>query len=93
MKLNVDNKEFMVDFEYDGNVTKCYVIFSIRPEMPAIGYAYRNPKDRFEKEKARKLALKRALGGLPKEMRTKFWTEFHRLRGKTHYLKHAGVAV
>lgn len=90
MKLNIYDQTYTVDFEYDGAVTLCYVN-TLDGKRISTSAAMRAEGDRHVKETARKISLKRALARFPREFRKKFWTEFHRVRGKTHYLKHAGV--
>jgi len=94
MKLNVDNTTYLVDFEYSGPVTICY-LNTLDGKRVAAARTQRAIGDKHVKETARKISLRRALAktDFTRNERRKFWTEFHRLRGKTHYLKHAGVAV
>ena len=72
MKLNIDNKDYLITFEYrvnhielGGKDVPCYTtvcqIESKEFVIESLGYAHCNVNDRFIKEIGRKISLKKAL--------------------------------
>lgn len=68
MLLNTSRGKFIVKFKYDESCTECILFFipivtSIEKQVHprAFGYAHCSPKDVFNKQIGRKLALKRAI--------------------------------
>lgn len=107
MKITVDDRVYYVDFEYTPAGTTICQIKDQPKDLGYLGYgiAWKHPLDRFDKEKGRKISLRRALIGFCKrcysqnseteqrDFRRKFWNQVHVVRNKTQYLKHAGQAV
>lgn len=91
MRITVDGKDYHVDYQYNGRFTYCH-IDDLQGNLVS-GWTKRSLKDKPEKEKARKMSLQRALElmGIDRNTRGKFWKAIHEFRGKTEYLKHAGV--
>ena len=91
-KLQIDDKTFYADFEYTSDIraTYCYIRESDPHSQPLLnGYTQCYYRDVPNKETARKVSFARAIAGFPKAYRRKLWNEFHRVRGKTRYIKHA----
>lgn len=72
MKLNIDNKDYWITFEYrinhielDKKFKRCYTtVCKIESKgfvIESLGYAHCNINDRFTKEIGRKISLKKAL--------------------------------
>ena len=60
--------------------TQCTVLrigFDNKAEFRAKGKAHCSPSDIFDINTGRKLALKRAISGFPKALRTKIWKAMH----------------
>ena len=93
MKVKLGEREYLVYWRYDGNMTTCK-IGKVRSDgkeadVLLLGVTSRHPGDPFRKEVARKVSLTRALkdstplgGGckLSKPERTEFWKAYFRRR-------------
>jgi hypothetical protein len=88
MRASIDGSSWRFWFRYlaegttalpDRKITRCQLASETAPTFVlAEGLAYLHPKDRFEREAGRKLALSRALraAGFDKPYRAAFWQAY-----------------
>lgn len=89
--VNVGGFDYWFDFEYDNEynekmqcdlrVTNCYC-FDREGNVVAEGKATCSPKDNFEKNKGRKVALTKAIRKMPRDGRRQTWDAYFAARGK-----------
>ena len=92
MKINIDGRDYSFKFYHknDGDpkpklstseykpverATTC-IIFNEAGEEVGSGTANVHPKDNFNKEKGRQIALARAISNMDKKYRTQIWKEY-----------------
>lgn len=88
MLITINEQEYFLVWNYffNANIEKegrdvAQLVVKLNTEIVAEKFTLRNPKEKFEKSKARKYSIKKLLRdwGVSREERTKVWSQYFKI--------------